>query len=76
MANEELHHRGLLRDGKLKGLPFGRFENINIGSTQLSALVIAGLDAVIPKNVVYPFRSMTLLKKPQMQNRIGFFAYV
>ena len=38
MASEELHQRGLIRDGKLKGSPFGKFEDINIGSSKISAL--------------------------------------
>jgi hypothetical protein len=33
MANEELHQRGYLASGKLKGSKFGLFEEFNIGGT-------------------------------------------
>lgn len=63
MPSEELHQRGLLRDGKLKGVSFGNFEDINIGQTKLSALVSAGLDVVLPASVNFPFKKYAPPKK-------------
>jgi type I restriction enzyme M protein len=38
MANEELVQRGYLATGKLKGDPFGDFEELNIGATTIKEL--------------------------------------
>lgn len=48
MANEELLQREYLATGALKGDSFGRFESLNLGATNLSALVQAGLLAQVP----------------------------
>jgi len=65
MPNEELHQRGLLLDGKLKGAPFGNYEDINIGATKLSALLSAGITAVLPSKIDFPFKKYKAPKKPQ-----------
>jgi len=39
VANEELHQRGYLSTGKLKGTKFGIFEELNIGGTTVQELI-------------------------------------
>lgn len=65
MPNEELHQRGLLHEGKLKGPAFGNYEDINIGATKLSALLSAGLDAVLPTSIKFPFKKYIPPKNPK-----------
>lgn len=55
MANEELVQRNYLATGRLAGDPFGHFEEFNLGSTTLKELVAAGISAVLPTDVNYPF---------------------
>ncbi|WP_162238675.1 HsdM family class I SAM-dependent methyltransferase [Microbacterium sp. Leaf161] len=50
MSNEELNQRGYLSQGALRGTTFGAFELLNIGNTNLAALVRAGLQLRIPSS--------------------------
>jgi type I restriction enzyme M protein len=62
MANEELVQRGYVATGKLKGDPFGDFEELNIGTTTIKELIASGVAAVVPDTVSYNFESY---KPPQ-----------
>lgn len=64
MANEELHQRGLLKDGNLRGVPFGRYEDINIGATNVKTLVSVGLCANVPSKIDFPFSAYSPPKTP------------
>jgi type I restriction-modification system DNA methylase subunit len=66
MANEELHQRGYLATGKLKGNKFGLFEEFNIGGTTVRELKLSGLDIVIPKAVTFPFGAYKPPKNPAL----------
>ena len=48
MPNEELPQRGYLASGVLRGDTFGSFELLNLGATNLAALVRAGVAVVLP----------------------------
>lgn len=63
VANEELHQRGYLKDGKLRGSKFGEFEDLNIGATSVQELKLCGVDVVIPDSVGFPF---SLYKPPKV----------
>jgi type I restriction enzyme M protein len=65
MANEELTQRGYLASGKLKGIPFGEFEELNIGSTSVKELVNCGVKITVPNTITYPFTEYSPPKKPQ-----------
>lgn len=64
MANEELTQRGYLATGKLKGDPFGDYEELNIGSTTIKELIASGIAAVTPDTVSYNFESYRPPKNP------------
>lgn len=64
MANEELHQRGYLATGKLKGRKFGLFEEFNIGGTTVRELKASGVTIVIPKTVGFPFTTYKAPKNP------------
>ncbi|MFI7585382.1 class I SAM-dependent DNA methyltransferase [Kocuria sp. M1N1S27] len=48
MANEELQQRAYIKGGELRGEGFGSFEHLNLGATNLKALVSAGLSVTLP----------------------------
>lgn len=48
MANEELSQRGYFIDGRLRGTPYGSFEELNLGATSLAHLLAAGLPVDLP----------------------------
>lgn len=64
MANEELHQRNYLPQGKLKGERFGDFEQLNIGATTIDELKRAGVEMTIPARVDYPFTYYKAPRKP------------
>lgn len=64
MANEELHQRKYLEDGKLKGTKFGTFEELNIGGTSVIELRAVGVEVTIPGAIDFPFECYKPLKKP------------
>lgn len=64
MANEELVQRGYLASGRLKGDPFGDFEELNIGATTIKELIASGVKAVVPDTVSYNFESYKPPKNP------------
>lgn len=64
MPNEELVQRGYVATGKLKGTPFGDFEELNIGATSIAELVSVGVAATVPETLDYPFTNKKLPKKP------------
>ena len=64
MANEELHQRGLLIDGKLRGSRFGSFEELNIGGTHVRELKAVGVDVVIPATIDFPFSLYKVPRSP------------
>lgn len=64
MANEELVQRGYLATGKLKGSPFGDFEELNIGASSVAELVAVGVGATVPEAVTYRFKAYKPPKKP------------
>lgn len=64
MANEELHQRGLLLGAELKGVPYGRYEDINIGATSIKTLISVGLNANVPSEIDFPFKAYTPPKTP------------
>jgi len=64
MANEELHQRGLLAGNELKGVPFGKYEDVNIGATSIKTLVSVGLAANVPTSIQFPFTAYTPPKSP------------
>ena len=55
MANEELHQRGYLFEGKVRGMRFGEFEELNIGATTVRELSLVGVDVIVPSTVDFPF---------------------
>lgn len=55
MANEELAQRGYISANGLKGDAFGSFERLNLGSTNLTELVSAGLESTIATTVPFKF---------------------
>lgn len=64
MASEELLKRGYLATGALKGDSFGEFEDFNLGDTHIADLVSAGISAVIPTKLDFPFKLYKAPKKP------------
>jgi hypothetical protein len=64
MANEELVQKGYLATGKLKGDPFGDFEELNVGATTIKELIASGVAAVVPDTVSYNFESYKPPKNP------------
>jgi type I restriction-modification system DNA methylase subunit len=64
MSNEELNQRKYLASGRIKGDKFGDFEELNIGATSVRELKAAGVDAVIPTVIDYPFTLYKPLKHP------------
>lgn len=64
MANEELVQRNYLTSGRLKGEPFGEFEELNIGATSAGELVSVGVVATIPASIAFPFKSYKPPKRP------------
>ncbi len=66
MANEELHQRGYLQTGKLKGSKFGLFEEFNIGATSVRELKASGVAMVIPKTITFPFTTYKAPKSPAL----------
>lgn len=64
MANEELHQRGYLTSGELKGAKFGIFEELNIGGTTVQELKANNIDIVIPDTIAFPFVRYKAPKKP------------
>lgn len=65
MANEELHQRGYLSSGKLKGDTFGDYERLNIGGTTIKELKANGVSVTIPGAVKFPFKQYKAPKQPQ-----------
>lgn len=65
MANEELVQRGYLTSGKLKGEPFGDYEELNIGSTTIKELLACGVATVLPDTINYSFTAYKPPKNPQ-----------
>ncbi|EKT4531416.1 hypothetical protein QEM33_004034 [Pseudomonas putida] len=64
MANEELQQRKILVDGKIKGTVFGSYEYLDLGGTNLSSLVKAGLPITLPESHSYPCSHYKPTKKP------------
>lgn len=64
MANEELIQRSYLSSGKLKGDPFGDFEELNVGATTIKELLANGVKAVVPNTVSYKFEAYKPPKNP------------
>lgn len=64
MANEELHQRGLLLNGELKGVPYGRYEDVNVGATSIKTLISVGLSANVPSKIDFPFKAYVPPKTP------------
>jgi type I restriction enzyme M protein len=64
MPNEELVQRGYLSTGNLRGIPFGEFEELNIGATSIAELVAAGVSITVPASVDFQFRAYKAPKKP------------
>lgn len=64
MASEELGQRGYLSGQALKGQKYGRYEHLNIGATSIDALVKAGVSAIIPSEIDFPFSQYKAPKKP------------
>lgn len=55
MSNEELEQRGLIKNGKLVGVPFGIFEELNIGGSSVKHLIQAGLQDRSVSKIDFPF---------------------
>lgn len=64
MANEELTMRGYLSTGELRGEKFGQFEQLVIGQTSVDALILSGVQAIVPASVDYPFKAYKPPKRP------------
>ncbi|RTN60424.1 N-6 DNA methylase [Enterobacter ludwigii] len=64
MANEELHQRNLIQDGEVKGTVFGKYEDINIGATNIKTLLIAGLKSSVSEDIAFPFMAYKTPKNP------------
>ena len=64
MANEELVQRGYLSSKKLRGDPFGHFEELNIGHTSIDELKKAGVACTAPKTITFPFSLYKVPKHP------------
>lgn len=64
MANEELYQRDLLDGGMLKGIPFGKYEDVNIGATNIKTLMSVGLFANVPQSIDFPFSAYIPPKNP------------
>jgi len=56
MASEELIQRGYVTGGQLKGVPFGVYEELNIGATTLGDLKASGLDCSLATSIPYSFK--------------------
>jgi type I restriction enzyme M protein len=74
MANEELHQRGLLLNGELKGVSYGRYEDINVGSTNIKTLISVGLGANVPEKIDFPFEVYVPPKTPASAKPDRIFA--
>lgn len=64
MANEELQQRKIFVNGQLKGTVFGSFEYLDLGGTNLSSLVKAGLPVTLPASHTYICSQYKPTKKP------------
>lgn len=71
---EELIQRGYLVSGKLKGTRFGKYQEFNIGSTTISALIKAGIFAVTPTSVKFTFTRYIPPKRVKMARPDRLFA--
>jgi len=74
MSNEELIQRGYLASGRLKGDPFGDFEELNLGATTIRELVANGLVATPRASVDFPFRLYSPPKNPKSARPDRVFA--
>jgi type I restriction-modification system DNA methylase subunit len=63
MANEELTMRGYLASGELRGEKYGPFELLMIGQTSVETLLQAGVQAMVPASIDYPFKAYKPPKK-------------
>jgi hypothetical protein len=64
VANEELQQRKIFVNGQLKGIIFGSYEYLDLGGTNLSALVKAGLPVTLPEMHAYSCSQYKPTKKP------------
>jgi hypothetical protein len=64
VASEELIQRGYLSGDTLKGERYGKYEHLNIGQTSIDALVKAGVTAIVPASIDFPFTRYNAPKKP------------
>lgn len=64
MANEELYQRNLLEKGELKGINFGKYEDVNIGATNIKTLISVGLSLNVPSSIDFPFSAYKPPKNP------------
>lgn len=64
MASEELNQNGYMAGNELRGERFGKYEHLNIGATSIAALVKAGVKAIVPAAVNFPFTKYSPPKKP------------
>lgn len=64
MANEELQQRKIFINGQLKGTVFGSYEYLDLGGTNLSSLVTAGLPVILPASHAYSCSQYKATKKP------------
>lgn len=65
MPSEQLVQDGYIRtEIGLKGLPFGKFEELSLGSTKVNALIKAGVNCTVPSVVNFPFKKYKPTKTP------------
>lgn len=62
MANEQLTQQRYLESGQLRGGSFGEFEELQLGATRVSELLVVGVDTLVPSEIEFPFREF---KPPQ-----------
>jgi type I restriction enzyme M protein len=64
VPSEDLAREGYLRSGTLTGIPYGDFEALTLGATTVAELVAAGVTALVPESVDFPFRRYRAPKRP------------
>ncbi len=73
MPSEQLIQLEYFANGQVKGSKYGPFERLQLGQTTASALLSAGVLAVIPDHIDFPFSAYKVPKKTSASKADDFY---